>query len=132
MKNITSIAALLFSAMAFAQAKDCTKYKDGTFRLTDPATKKVCIINREGNRQTERMEESDETYDFDIVWVDGCTYTINPTPATIARKKDVQKGGTMTVKILQVKDSSYVQRVTVANNPKFRRVDEVFLIKKIQ
>ena len=132
MKNIIIVAAVLFSAMMFAQAKDCAKYKDGTFRLTDPATKKVCIITREGNRQTERMEASDETYDFDIVWIDNCTYTINPTPSTIARKKDVQKGGTMTVKILQAKDSSYVQRVTVANNPKFRRVDEVFLVKKIK
>jgi len=127
--QLLTILAFLLSITAFSQ-KDCAKFRDGTFKVTDPASKKVCIIKREGDRQTERLEESDMTFDFDLVWLDDCTYTLTPTAATLARNKDVDKIGTMTVKITQTKENSYVHRVTVATNPKFRRVDEVFIVKE--
>lgn len=127
-KKITLLLTLLFSLSGFGQERSCTHFKNGTFRITDPATKKVCIITRDGDTQTEKMEESEEVYDFDITWIDDCTYTVTPTPASTARNKKLLKGGTMTVKITQVNEYSYIQRVTVANNPKFRRVDEVFVI----
>lgn len=128
MKNIiTSLLVLLLPMFGFSQ-NDCTKFKTGSFKVTDPATKKVCLITRDGDTQTEKMQDAEEIYDFDIVWIDDCTYTVSPTAATAARNKEVLKSGTMTVKITKVKDSSYVQRVTVANNPKFRRIDEVFLV----
>lgn len=129
MKTILSISLFLLPFLGFSQ-KDCTKFKDGAFKITDPVTKKVCIITREGNTQTERLEDAAEIYDFDITWIDDCTYTVNPTAATSARNKDVLKAGTMTVKIIKVSDTSYTQRVTVANNPKFRRVDEVFVVEE--
>lgn len=122
------VIALLLPLLGMAQAKDCLKYRNGTFAVTDPASKKVCIITRNGNTQTEKMQDADEVYDFNIVWIDDCTYTVSPTPATIARNKDVTKAGTITVKIIKTNESSYVQRITVANNPKFRRIDEVFLV----
>jgi hypothetical protein len=129
-KKITILFLLLATAYGYSQKADCTVFKNGTFKVTDPATKKVCIITRDGDIQTEKMEDAAEIYDFEIKWLDDCTYTVNPTPATAARNKDVLKAGTMTVKITKVKDSSYVQRITVANNPKFRRIDEVFLVKE--
>src|SRR5690606_19118759 len=107
-----------------------TKFKNGTFKVTDPASKKVCLITRNGNTQTKQMEVAAEVYDFSINWIDDCTYNVNPTAATSARKKDVIKAGTKTVKIIKATDTSYTQRVTVANNPKFRRIDEVFIVKK--
>lgn len=119
---------LLASFFGYSQNPDCTRFKEGTFKLTDPATKKVSIIKREGNIQTEKMEDAEEVYDFDLVWIDDCTYTLNPTPATAARNKDVLKAGTMTVKITKTKEKSYIQHVKVANNPKFRRIDEVFMV----
>ena len=125
---ITSLLITLLPLFGFGQQTDCTKFKTGSFKVTDPTTKKVCLITRDGDTQTEKMEDADEIYDFDIVWIDDCTYTVSPTAATAARNKEVLKSGTMTVKITKVKDSSYVQRVTVANNPKFRRIDEVFLL----
>lgn len=127
--KITLLALLVMPYLGFSQSA-CDKYKNGTFKVTDPQSKKVCIITRDGDKQTERMEESDDTYDFDIVWIDDCTYTVTPTAASAAKNKDVLKAGTMTVKLTKIKDSSYTQRVTVANNPKFRRMDEVFLVKE--
>lgn len=128
-KKITLFFSFILSFSAFGQEPACAKFKNGTFKVTDPASKKVCIITREGNIQTEKMEESEEVYDFDLVWINDCTYTVTPTPATAARKKEVLKAGTMTVRIIKAKDNSYTQRVTVATNPKFRRVDEVFLVE---
>jgi len=129
MKRIFTILLLISAYFGFSQEKPCMKFREGTFKVTDPASKKVCIITRNGNVQTEKMEENEEVYDFDLVWIDDCTYTVSPTPATAARNKAVLKAGTMTVKIIRAKDNSYTQRVTVANNPKFRRVDEVFLVE---
>lgn len=129
-KTKLSAFMLLLSLVGYSQNVDCSKYKNGTFKLTDPKTKKVCIITRDGNKQTEKMEDAEEVYDFDIVWIDNCTYTVSPTPATAARNKDVLKAGTMTVKITKTKDDSYIQKATVANNPKFRRIDEVFVVKE--
>ena len=128
MKAMIFATVLLATLTGYSQS--CAKFKNGTFKVTDPGSKKVCIITRDGNTQTERMEESDQTYDFDIVWIDDCTYTVTPTAATAARNKDVLKAGTMTVKITKSTETSYTQKVTVANNPKFRRVDEVFVVEK--
>jgi len=130
MKRIISLYALtmLFSIAGYSQAS-CKKFKNGTFKITDPKSKQVCIITRKDNKQTEKMEESDDVYDFDITWLDDCTYTVTPTASAVAKNQKILDIGTMTVKITKAKDSSYTQRITVANNPKFRRVDEVFLVE---
>lgn len=127
MKKIT-FYCLSFILPLLSYGQDCSRFKDGTFKVTDPASKKVCIIKRDGNIQTEQMDGADEIYDFDLVWTGECSYTITPTAATAARNKDLQKAGTMMVTITKTKENSYVQRVTVASNPKFRRIDEVFLV----
>lgn len=129
MKNFFCLGALLLSFIGYAQM-ECTKFKTGTFKVTDPASKKVCIIKREGDIQTERLEDSDQTCDFDIVWLDDCTYTLTPTASTLSRNKNVDEIGTMTVKIIKVTETSYTHRVSVAANPKFRRIDEVFIVKE--
>lgn len=121
-------ACLLVSGYCFSQS-GCSKFRDGKFRFTDPSSKKTCIITRDGDSQTERMETSEETYEFNLVWQDSCTYTITPTSSTIQRKKELLKLGSMTVKISQVTDTSYVQVIRVASSPKFKRRDTVFLIK---
>lgn len=129
MKTKLLFAFALFLNLAIYAQEGCDQFKDGTFKVTDPATKKTSIITRNGNKQTEKMEDAEEVYDFDVVWVDDCTYTITPTAATAARNEALQKAGTMLVKITKVKEHSYIQRVTVASNPKFRRIDEVFVVE---
>ena len=89
--------AVLFPIIGFSQS-NCEKFKNGTFKFTDPKTNKVCVITRNGNIQTEKMQDAEEVYDFDVVWLDDCTYTVTPTAATFARNKDATKVGTMTVK----------------------------------
>lgn len=122
------LLSFLFSLATYAQKPACELYKEGTFKITDPKSKKVCIITRKGNIQTERMEESDETYEFNLTWIDDCTYTVTPTPATAARRQEMLKPGLMTVRIIKGNESSYTSRITAANNPKFRRVDQVSVV----
>lgn len=125
--NILLLA--LLPIMSYGQ-DSCEKFKEGKFKFTDPGSQKVIIITRKGDVQTEKILDSDEIYDFNLKWIDSCTYTISPTPATIQKKKEVTELGTMTVKITPASDSSYVQVARVANSPKFKRRDEVFIIEE--
>lgn len=130
MKIKLLIALLLITiTSAFAQ-EGCSKFRTGVFKVTDPKSKQVCIITRDGDTQTEKMEESEEVYDFDVKWLDDCTYTVTPTPGSVAKNKDLSKAGTMTVTISKVKDSSYVQNIKVANYPTFKRTDTVYFVKE--
>lgn len=108
---------------------NCADFKNGTFKFIDKGSQRTCILTRDGDRQTERMEDSEEVYDFTIKWVDSCTYTVSPTIETVRRKKEISDLGTMTVKISPVSDSSYIHLVRVAKSPKFKRRDEVFVVK---
>ncbi|RZJ75783.1 MAG: hypothetical protein EOO45_04520 [Flavobacterium sp.] len=130
-KKITSVLfLLLLPFLLSAQVKDCTKFKNGKFRLKNPKTKKIAIITRDGDKQTEKMQDEPEEYDFDIKWIDACSYTVTPTPATSARNKKVVDLGTMTVTITKMTDSSYTQTVKIANYPKYRRTDEMIIVKE--
>lgn len=132
MKIKSAILALgmVIPLWGFSQDNNCLKFKDGTFKVTDPTTKKVCIITRKGEVQTERMEDSDLTYDFTITWLDDCTYTVKPTATTIDRNRDVLKVGMMTVKIIKTTDTSYTQKIEIENNPEFKRFDQVYVVRK--
>lgn len=128
-KIIFTICLMCGSFYSYSQAADCSEFKDGTFKFTDPGSKKVCIITRDGDTQTERMEDSQETYTFDLKWIDECTYTINPTSSTVQKRKEVLRLGTMTVKIVPDSDSTYTQTVQVANSPKYKRRDKVLVVR---
>lgn len=128
--KITLFFCMLLSCLSTYSQSNCADFKNGTFKFTDKETGRVCIITRDDNKQTEKMEDTQEVYDFTIKWLDSCTYTVTPTAITIKKNKEILKLGTMTVKITPVTDSSYVQLVRVANSPKFKRRDEVFVIKK--
>ncbi|WP_297332557.1 hypothetical protein [Flavobacterium sp.] len=127
MKKLYLFTFLIIAAVSYSQA-DCSKFRNGTFKFTDPESKKVCIIDRDGDTQTERVENSDEVYEFRVTWTDSCTYTISPTSSTIQKKPEVLKLGTMTVNITPVTDTTYIQLIRVANSPKFKRRDEVVAV----
>ena len=129
-KTVILSMGLFLLLSGFNKQNDCLKFRNGTFKIIDPATKKVCIITRKDDIQTERMEDSAETYDFKIKWVDDCTYTVEPTATTIERNREVLKVGLMTVTIVKTTDSSYTQKIQVEKNPDFQRFDNVFIVKK--
>lgn len=127
-KKLCILFLVVSFRFGYAQT-DCTAFKNGTFTFTDKNNRSYTII-RDGNKQTEKIEDEQEVYDFTIKWTDSCTYTVTPTAATIKKNKAILKLGTMTVKITPKTDTSYVQLVRVANSPKFKRRDEVFIVKE--
>ena len=127
--KITIYLCILSSCFFGYSQSNCGNFKDGTFKFTDKESGKVCIITRKDNEQTEKIENTQEEYSFAIKWVDSCTYTLTPTASTLQKNKEILKLGTMTVKITPATDSSYVQLIRVANSPKFKRRDEVFIVK---
>lgn len=130
-KQYTAILLLLLTSLAgFSQSTDCSKVREGKYRLTDTKSKQVSVITRKNDKQTEKMQDAEEIYDFDVKWLSDCSYTLTPTAATTARSKEITRLGTMTVTITQVKDSSYIQTVKLANYPTFKRTDEVFMVKE--
>jgi len=130
-KQYTVILLLLFTSLTgFSQATDCSKVREGKYRLTDAKSKQVSVITRKNDKQSEKMQDAEEIYDFDVKWLSDCSYTLTPTAATTARSKEITRLGTMTVTITQVKDSSYIQTVKLANYPTFKRTDEVFMVKE--
>ncbi|QYJ67621.1 hypothetical protein [Flavobacterium litorale] len=127
-KKLYLLFLLISSCYGYAQT-DCAAFKNGTFTFTDKNNRNYTII-RDGDKQTEKIEDEQEVYEFTIKWTDSCTYTVTPTATTIKKNKAILKLGTMTVKITPKTDTSYVQLVRVANSPKFKRRDEVFVVKE--
>lgn len=131
-QSVFTLIATFICLAGYSQETACVAYKNGTFKLTDPDSKKVCVITRDGDHQTEKIENSDEVYDFNITWIDECTYTVTPTAATAGKNKEMLKLGTMTVVITPATDSSYVQTIRVTNSPKFKRKDTVYIVKETE
>jgi len=93
-------------AQSNAQAINCKKFKNGTFKMTYQG--KSGIIKRNGNTQDEYFDGSKiPTMSFTVKWLDECTYTLDPTAATRKRNPAIPKDGIMTVKITKTTANSY-------------------------
>jgi len=67
---------LVFSFTAFSQTPDCTKFRDGKFRIADTRTGAVIIAERTSMYQTETSEVLKAVVRFKISWQDNCSYTL--------------------------------------------------------
>jgi hypothetical protein len=98
----------LFSA-AGAQVRGCGKFKDGKYKLTSEHSG-TSIIERKGSRQTERIVGKKGKSTFIVKWTDECTYTLTPTRWTRRKFREFPKDSYLIVKIIEVKENSYVQK----------------------
>lgn len=67
---------LVFSFTAFSQTPDCTKFRDGKFRIADTRAGAVIIAERTSMYQTETSEVLKAVVRFKISWQDNCSYTL--------------------------------------------------------
>jgi hypothetical protein len=73
------ILLLLFLASgftAFSQTPDCTKFREGKFRIADTRAGAVIIAERNNMYQTETSEALKAVVRFKISWQDNCSYTL--------------------------------------------------------
>ena len=77
LKKLTLIILIIFSGLsAFSQTPDCSKFREGKFRIADTRTGVVTIADRTSMYQTESSETLKAVVRFKISWQDNCTYTL--------------------------------------------------------
>ena len=95
---------LISSTYGFSQDLDCTDFRTGEFRYTDPNLSGIIVIRTE-KLQIERYEETGEEVHLYIDWISECEYTLTYkkiiNPSTKRLKKNMT-GKEMPVKILKI------------------------------
>jgi len=75
-KTFFLLIFLLCSFSAFCQTPDCTKFREGKFRIADTRAGAVIIAERNSMYQTETSEVLKAVVRFKISWQDNCSYTL--------------------------------------------------------
>ena len=91
---------LISSAYGFSQDLDCTDFRTGEFRYTDPNLSGIIVIRTE-KLQIERYEETGEEMHLYIDWISECEYTL--TIKKIVNPNSKMPKANMTGKELPVK-----------------------------
>ena len=76
LKKIIGFLLMSLPAAAFSQPPDCSKFREGKFRIADTRAGVVTIADRRGGYQTESSEALKAIVRFKITWQDNCTYTL--------------------------------------------------------
>ncbi len=110
------ILLVLFSisgCLVYGQSLDCSKFKDGKFRIPGTNGNPPTFIFRKGNTQIETTDSGKVVFKFKVTWLDECTYTLavdsvlknennTPFPLNMILK----------VKIVGILKDSYLQEST--------------------
>jgi hypothetical protein len=104
---------LLCNSFAFSQIVDCSKFKEGKFRIADTRAGAIIIAERKGDYQTESSETLKAVVRFRISWQDNCSYTLHLDKVIRNENKmNFPSDMTVRVKIVATADNSYTQEIT--------------------
>lgn len=82
MKKKLLFLLFLFVITTFSYSQNCKNYKNGKFKLADKELGVTYIIERKGNLQTERKVGEERILDFNVTWIDDCTYILKSSKET--------------------------------------------------
>ena len=114
MKQFAIFFLLLLSARtAFSQTPDCTKFREGKFRIADSRSGVVTIADRNSMYQTESSDVLKAVVRFRISWQDNCSYTLK-LDKVIRNENKINFPSNMEikVKIIETNASGYTQETT--------------------
>ena len=112
-KTVFLILVLLCGSRAFSQLPDCSKFKEGKFRIADTRAGAVIIAIRKGDYQTESSETLKAEVRFRISWQDNCNYTLRLDKVIRNENKlNFPSDMTVRIKIVATADNSYTQEVS--------------------
>jgi hypothetical protein len=104
---------LISGISAFSQPYDCSKFKEGKFRIADTRAGVVTIAERKGAYQTESSEALKAVVRFRITWQDNCTYTLQLDKVIRNENKiDFPYNMIVYVKIIATATNSYTQETS--------------------
>lgn len=112
MKSLITIFLTCFSTCLFGQKLECRRYENGKFKIIDPEVGNS-IIERNDSTQIEYGEDSKLKLEFDVKWINDCTYTLELS-RVIENPENIQlpEGMILTIRILETKQNSYVQETS--------------------
>jgi hypothetical protein len=128
MKYFILIILTSISFCIHSQSLNCAQFKNGTFKIAADARSGETILVRNGNTQIETNQNTKESSEFTVKWIDDCTYTLTPTKKTLEKYSNMPENACLTVKITAVKKNSYLQTST-SNFSDFVMNCEVIKIK---
>lgn len=112
MKFICLFISLVTVASVSAQDSHCDKFHNGLFEINDQEVGRS-VIERHGNVQIEKDENSGLKLKFDVVWLTDCKYTLqlneileNPNGIDLEPFKEM----VLTVEIIGQLKNGYLQR----------------------
>ena len=112
-KLVFLLLFLGFSLNGFSQIPDCTKFREGKFRIADSRAGVVTIADRNSMYQTETSEVLKAVVRFRISWQDNCSYTLKLDKVIRNENKiDFPYNLEIKVKITQTTDGGYTQQTT--------------------
>jgi hypothetical protein len=104
---------MLSAAAAFSQTPDCSKFREGKFRIADSRAGVVTIADRNSMYQTETSEALKAVVRFRISWRDNCSYTLKLDKVLRNENKiNFPSDLEIKVKIIQTTDGGYTQETT--------------------
>lgn len=128
MKNIGVCLLFIVSMNVFAQQTDFKKFHEGIFKTFGERGEEY-IITRKGNTQIELDISTKSKIELCVHWIDSCTYTLQfKKYLTKSNNEKFNQDLILTVKIIEIKENSYVQQTT-ANKYETAYVGEVFKIQ---
>ena len=101
------------ASTAISQIIDCSKFREGKFRIADTRAGVVTIAERKGSYQTESSEALKAVVRFRITWQDNCTYTLRLDKVIRNENKiDFPTNMEVHVKIIETAANSYTQETS--------------------
>lgn len=113
MKKIKVLSLMcMVSFGLYSQSLSCLKFRNGKFQSTYNG--KTAIIERSGSKQVEYFVNLKDSLkiEFDIKWLNDCTYTLTPTKESLVKYSKFPKNALITVRITNTTATSYTQSST--------------------
>jgi len=106
MKNLIFLFLFLIPVFVFGQEVDCAKVKNGQFYFEDLLIGNVVVV-RNGSKQIEFYEKDQTELEFEVDWIDECTYTLQMVTPIADTNLPEGYDYFVTVEIIEVKENSY-------------------------
>lgn len=104
----------LIPAMAFAQIPDCSRFREGRFRIADPNAGGITNIERKGGYQTESNEGLKIIIRLSVKWLNNCTCEMKLDRILRNDNKIDLPAMIIRVKIIETRENGYTQE-TISN-----------------
>jgi len=113
-KKLIILSILLFCAsLCFSQSFECSRFKEGKFKIADARAGGITIAERRGDYQTESSESLKAIIRFRITWQDNCSYTLRLDKVLRNENKmNFPSNMQVNVKIVETAANSYTQEVS--------------------